>query len=53
MRSTTTPKYTPPQRLVLSGLGSMQILRAPDFLVATTTLLTHGVGLSTGEMTPN
>ena len=31
----------------------MQIIRVPDFLVAVTTLLTHGVGFSTVKMTPN
>lgn len=39
-------------RAAVSGDGSMQILIAPDLLVATTTLLTHGVGRSTRAITP-
>ena len=39
-------------RAWFSGRGSMQILNAPDFLVAMTTMLTHAVGSSTVASTP-
>ena len=53
MSSSTGSGYLSFLREAFNGLGSMQIVRAPDFLTTTARLLTHGVGSSIGDMTPS